>query len=125
MEEEEEEEEDRRRSPRPVTFTLGPEVLGLGPEGDFQTPDAEVYMHFLRSHCCYDAVPTSCKLVVFDTSLEVRPRGTSPGCVGGGIGDPLTPFPALLPDQEGFRGAGGQRGARRPAVGQQDSELRG
>uniref|UniRef100_A0A8B9R0H9 Protein kinase AMP-activated non-catalytic subunit gamma 3 n=1 Tax=Anas platyrhynchos TaxID=8839 RepID=A0A8B9R0H9_ANAPL len=60
----------------PVTFTLGPEVLGLGPEGDFQTPDAEVYMHFLRSHCCYDAVPTSCKLVVFDTSLEVRPRGT-------------------------------------------------
>uniref|UniRef100_A0A493TGP9 Protein kinase AMP-activated non-catalytic subunit gamma 3 n=1 Tax=Anas platyrhynchos platyrhynchos TaxID=8840 RepID=A0A493TGP9_ANAPP len=71
-EEEEEEEEDRRRSPRPVTFTLGPEVLGLGPEGDFQTPDAEVYMHFLRSHCCYDAVPTSCKLVVFDTSLEIK-----------------------------------------------------
>ncbi|KAI6065209.1 5'-AMP-activated protein kinase subunit gamma-3 [Aix galericulata] len=71
-EEEEEEEEDRHRSPRPVTFTLGPEVLGLGPEGDFQTPDAEVYMHFLRSHCCYDAVPTSCKLVVFDTSLEIK-----------------------------------------------------
>lgn len=93
MEEEEEEEEDRRRSPRPVTFTLGPEVLGLGPEGDFQTPDAEVYMHFLRSHCCYDAVPTSCKLVVFDTSLEVRPRGTSGDSLGfgGGIGDPLTP----------------------------------
>uniref|UniRef100_A0A8B9DH73 Protein kinase AMP-activated non-catalytic subunit gamma 3 n=1 Tax=Anser cygnoides TaxID=8845 RepID=A0A8B9DH73_ANSCY len=71
-EEEEEEEDRRRRSPRPVTFTLGPEVLGLGPEGDFQTPDAEVYMHFLRSHCCYDAVPTSCKLVVFDTSLEIK-----------------------------------------------------
>uniref|UniRef100_A0A8B9CXX0 Protein kinase AMP-activated non-catalytic subunit gamma 3 n=1 Tax=Anser brachyrhynchus TaxID=132585 RepID=A0A8B9CXX0_9AVES len=66
------EEDRRRRSPRPVTFTLGPEVLGLGPEGDFQTPDAEVYMHFLRSHCCYDAVPTSCKLVVFDTSLEIK-----------------------------------------------------
>ncbi|XP_009580330.1 PREDICTED: 5'-AMP-activated protein kinase subunit gamma-3-like, partial [Fulmarus glacialis] len=46
-------------------------ILGLGPESEFQSPDAEVYMHFMRSHCCYDAVPTSCKLVVFDISLEV------------------------------------------------------
>ncbi|XP_009707385.1 PREDICTED: 5'-AMP-activated protein kinase subunit gamma-3-like, partial [Cariama cristata] len=69
-EKEEEEEEDRRRSPRPVTFTLGNEILGLGPETEFQSPDAEVYMHFMRSHCCYDAIPTSCKLVVFDISLE-------------------------------------------------------
>nr|XP_010299583.1 PREDICTED: 5'-AMP-activated protein kinase subunit gamma-3-like [Balearica regulorum gibbericeps] len=29
-------------------------------------------MHFMRSHCCYDAVPTSCKLVVFDISLEIK-----------------------------------------------------
>ncbi|XP_030134199.3 5'-AMP-activated protein kinase subunit gamma-3 isoform X2 [Taeniopygia guttata] len=65
--EEEEEEEEYRR---PVTFTLGNEILGLGSETEFQTPDAEVYMHFLRSHCCYDAIPTSCKLVVFDISLE-------------------------------------------------------
>uniref|UniRef100_A0A803VB22 CBS domain-containing protein n=1 Tax=Ficedula albicollis TaxID=59894 RepID=A0A803VB22_FICAL len=65
--EEEEEEEEYRR---PVTFTLGNEILGLGPETEFQNPDAEVYMHFLRSHCCYDAIPTSCKLVVFDISLE-------------------------------------------------------
>ncbi|KAM6080728.1 5'-AMP-activated protein kinase subunit gamma-3 isoform 2-T2 [Theristicus caerulescens] len=70
--EEEEEEEDRRRSPRPITFTLGNEILGLGPESEFQSPDAEVYMHFMRSHCCYDAVPTSCKLVVFDISLEIK-----------------------------------------------------
>ncbi|KAL9848348.1 LOW QUALITY PROTEIN: 5'-AMP-activated protein kinase subunit gamma-3 [Geothlypis trichas] len=67
--EEEEEEEEYRR---PVTFTLGNEILGLGPETEFQTPDAEVYMHFLRSHCCYDAIPTSCKLVVFDVSLEIK-----------------------------------------------------
>ncbi|XP_030807791.1 5'-AMP-activated protein kinase subunit gamma-3 isoform X1 [Camarhynchus parvulus] len=67
--EEEEEEEEYRR---PVTFTLGNEILGLGPETEFQTPDAEVYMHFLRSHCCYDAIPTSCKLVVFDISLEIK-----------------------------------------------------
>uniref|UniRef100_A0A8C4UJ36 Protein kinase AMP-activated non-catalytic subunit gamma 3 n=1 Tax=Falco tinnunculus TaxID=100819 RepID=A0A8C4UJ36_FALTI len=56
--------------PRPVTFTLGNEVLGMSPESEFQSPDAEVYMHFMRSHCCYDAIPTSCKLVVFDVSLE-------------------------------------------------------
>ncbi|NXV02104.1 AAKG3 kinase, partial [Cettia cetti] len=67
--EEEEEEEEYRR---PVTFTLGNEILGLGPETEFQSPDAEVYMHFLRSHCCYDAIPTSCKLVVFDISLEIK-----------------------------------------------------
>lgn len=72
--EEEEEEEEYRR---PVTFTLGNEILGLGPETEFQNPDAEVYMHFLMSHCCYDAIPTSCKLVVFDISLEVITWGMS------------------------------------------------
>ncbi|XP_062434896.1 5'-AMP-activated protein kinase subunit gamma-3 isoform X2 [Rhea pennata] len=73
-EEEEEEDEDRWRGTRPVTFTLGTEMLGLGPdpESEFQSPDAEVYMHFMRSHCCYDAVPTSCKLVVFDITLEIK-----------------------------------------------------
>nr|XP_005498643.1 5'-AMP-activated protein kinase subunit gamma-3 isoform X1 [Columba livia] len=71
-EEGEEEEEDSQRSPRPVTFTLGNELLGLGPESEFQSPDAEIYMHFMRSHCCYDTIPTSCKLVVFDISLEIK-----------------------------------------------------
>ncbi|XP_074766405.1 LOW QUALITY PROTEIN: 5'-AMP-activated protein kinase subunit gamma-3 [Athene noctua] len=77
-EEREEEEEERKKrtggGTRPVTFTLGNEMLGLGPspENEFQSPDAEVYMHFMRSHCCYDAVPTSCKLVVFDVSLEIK-----------------------------------------------------
>ncbi|CAL8338148.1 unnamed protein product [Boreogadus saida] len=28
-------------------------------------------MNFMKSHCCYDAIPTSSKLVVFDTTLEV------------------------------------------------------
>ncbi|XP_071417900.1 5'-AMP-activated protein kinase subunit gamma-3 isoform X2 [Pithys albifrons albifrons] len=69
---EEEEEEEEYRQRRSVTFTLGNEILGLGPEREFQSPDAEVYMHFLRSHCCYDAIPTSCKLVVFDISLEIK-----------------------------------------------------
>uniref|UniRef100_A0A8C2WZM9 Protein kinase, AMP-activated, gamma 3a non-catalytic subunit n=1 Tax=Cyclopterus lumpus TaxID=8103 RepID=A0A8C2WZM9_CYCLU len=34
--------------------------------------DAAVYMNFMKSHSCYDAIPTSCKLVIFDTKLQVR-----------------------------------------------------
>ncbi|RXM94880.1 Histone-lysine N-methyltransferase 2D [Acipenser ruthenus] len=34
--------------------------------------DREVYTHFMKSHRCYDLVPTSSKLVVFDTSLQVQ-----------------------------------------------------
>ncbi|KFQ69810.1 5'-AMP-activated protein kinase subunit gamma-3, partial [Phaethon lepturus] len=93
--EEGEEEEEHRQRPRPVTFTLGNEVLGLGPESEFQTPDAEVYMHFMRSHCCYDAVPTSCKLVVFDISLEVTKQGSSmDGQGGSGLGGAPPHVPA-------------------------------
>lgn len=35
-------------------------------------PNAEAYMTFMKKHCCYDAIPTSCKLVIFDTSLQVK-----------------------------------------------------
>lgn len=38
------------------------------PEPD---PNAEAYMNFMKKHCCYDAIPTSCKLVIFDTTLQV------------------------------------------------------
>lgn len=39
----------------------------------FLAEDSEsgVYMRFMRSHKCYDIVPTSSKLVVFDTTLQV------------------------------------------------------
>ncbi|KAJ8255838.1 hypothetical protein COCON_G00197020 [Conger conger] len=37
-----------------------------------QDLDARVYMKFMRSHCCYDAIPTSSKLVIFDTTLQVK-----------------------------------------------------
>lgn len=121
--EEEEEEEEYRR---PVTFTLGNEILGLGPETEFQTPDAEVYMHFLRSHCCYDAIPTSCKLVVFDVSLEVITWGDEQGWAvkkqTWGSSEPLCTLPA---DQESLFGTGGQRGSCCPSLGQQDTELCG
>lgn len=29
-------------------------------------------MNFMKSHRCYDAIPVSCKLVIFDTKLQVR-----------------------------------------------------
>ncbi|KAG7467361.1 hypothetical protein MATL_G00152570 [Megalops atlanticus] len=35
-------------------------------------PDHNVYMKFMMSHCCYDAIPTSSKLVIFDTTLQVK-----------------------------------------------------
>uniref|UniRef100_A0AAY4AT21 CBS domain-containing protein n=1 Tax=Denticeps clupeoides TaxID=299321 RepID=A0AAY4AT21_9TELE len=35
-------------------------------------PDTEAYTKFMKKHCCYDAIPTSCKLVIFDTSLQVK-----------------------------------------------------
>uniref|UniRef100_A0A3P8S249 Protein kinase, AMP-activated, gamma 3a non-catalytic subunit n=1 Tax=Amphiprion percula TaxID=161767 RepID=A0A3P8S249_AMPPE len=37
-----------------------------------QKADATVYMNFMKSHRCYDAIPTSCKLVIFDTTLQVK-----------------------------------------------------
>ncbi|XP_028988143.1 5'-AMP-activated protein kinase subunit gamma-1 isoform X1 [Betta splendens] len=37
-----------------------------------QEADATVYMNFMKSHCCYDAIPVSCKLVIFDTTLQVK-----------------------------------------------------
>ncbi|XP_008572259.1 PREDICTED: 5'-AMP-activated protein kinase subunit gamma-2 isoform X2 [Galeopterus variegatus] len=43
-------------------------------EFDEEVEDSEsgVYMRFMRSHKCYDIVPTSSKLVVFDTTLQVK-----------------------------------------------------
>ncbi|XP_060754470.1 5'-AMP-activated protein kinase subunit gamma-3 isoform X2 [Neoarius graeffei] len=35
-------------------------------------PGAEAYLNFMKKHSCYDAIPTSCKLVIFDTALQVK-----------------------------------------------------
>uniref|UniRef100_A0A3B5MYP8 Protein kinase, AMP-activated, gamma 3a non-catalytic subunit n=1 Tax=Xiphophorus couchianus TaxID=32473 RepID=A0A3B5MYP8_9TELE len=43
-----------------------PEAL-LVPEAD-----TTVYLNFMKSHTCYDAIPISCKLVIFDTTLQVK-----------------------------------------------------
>lgn len=45
---------------------------GLQKSKSGTVPDAEVYMDFMKKHCCYDAMPTSCKLVIFDTTLQVK-----------------------------------------------------
>ncbi|KAI3370146.1 hypothetical protein L3Q82_024942 [Scortum barcoo] len=37
-----------------------------------EDPEHNVYTRFMKSHRCYDLVPTSSKLVVFDTSLQVK-----------------------------------------------------
>jgi len=33
--------------------------------------ESDIYMRFMKLHKCYDIVPTSSKLVVFDTTLQV------------------------------------------------------
>ncbi|XP_023192147.1 5'-AMP-activated protein kinase subunit gamma-1-like isoform X7 [Xiphophorus maculatus] len=35
-------------------------------------PDTYIYMNFMKSHSCYDAMPRSSKLVIFDTTLQVK-----------------------------------------------------
>ena len=40
-------------------------------------PDSDIYMRFMKSHSCYDIVPTSSKLVVFDTGLQVSKPSSS------------------------------------------------
>uniref|UniRef100_A0A671PF72 5'-AMP-activated protein kinase subunit gamma-1 n=1 Tax=Sinocyclocheilus anshuiensis TaxID=1608454 RepID=A0A671PF72_9TELE len=41
-------------------------------ETHIEDPEYNVYTRFMKSHRCYDLVPTSSKLVVFDTSLQVK-----------------------------------------------------
>ncbi|XP_024291514.1 5'-AMP-activated protein kinase subunit gamma-1 isoform X1 [Oncorhynchus tshawytscha] len=48
------------------------EKLDLNDDGVAAEPDRDIYMRFMKSHCCYDIVPTSSKLVVFDTGLQVK-----------------------------------------------------
>ncbi|XP_016097684.1 5'-AMP-activated protein kinase subunit gamma-1-like isoform X2 [Sinocyclocheilus grahami] len=47
------------------------EKLDLEDEAVEQS-ESDIYMRFMKSHKCYDIVPTSSKLVVFDTSLQVK-----------------------------------------------------
>ncbi|XP_054628926.1 5'-AMP-activated protein kinase subunit gamma-1 isoform X2 [Dunckerocampus dactyliophorus] len=53
-----------------------PSQVSFPANGEMQKQEADVtvYMNFMKSHCCYDAIPTSCKLVIFDTKLQVSTR---------------------------------------------------
>ncbi|XP_012384158.1 5'-AMP-activated protein kinase subunit gamma-3 isoform X2 [Dasypus novemcinctus] len=44
----------------------------LGWDDELRKPGAQVYMHFMQEHTCYDAMATSSKLVIFDTTLEIK-----------------------------------------------------
>ncbi|KAI1902254.1 hypothetical protein AGOR_G00042810 [Albula goreensis] len=49
------------------------EKLELDTEGTaVEESESDIYMRFMKSHKCYDIVPTSSKLVVFDTALQVK-----------------------------------------------------
>ncbi|XP_007907784.2 5'-AMP-activated protein kinase subunit gamma-1 isoform X1 [Callorhinchus milii] len=56
----------------PATATIIEDFEKLNPAGDVNDSNDYVYTCFMKSHRCYDLVPTSSKLVVFDTSLQVK-----------------------------------------------------
>ncbi|XP_037703034.1 5'-AMP-activated protein kinase subunit gamma-1 isoform X6 [Choloepus didactylus] len=47
-------------------------LLTIPPYADTPESNNSVYTSFMKSHRCYDLIPTSSKLVVFDTSLQVK-----------------------------------------------------
>ncbi|XP_007501773.2 5'-AMP-activated protein kinase subunit gamma-3 isoform X2 [Monodelphis domestica] len=61
-------------SPERATRSPSPQVLlpKLGWDGELLRPGAQIYMHFMQEHNCYDAMATSSKLVIFDTMLEIK-----------------------------------------------------
>ncbi|XP_014464483.1 5'-AMP-activated protein kinase subunit gamma-2 isoform X3 [Alligator mississippiensis] len=58
--------------PQPAAAPEGMlEKLELDEEA-LEESESDIYVRFMRSHKCYDIVPTSSKLVVFDTTLQVK-----------------------------------------------------
>lgn len=58
--------------------TPTPTLFGPSAEPD---PDTFIYMNFMKTHTCYDAIPTSSKLVIFDTTLQVGKTQVCPPVV--------------------------------------------
>uniref|UniRef100_A0A3Q2CN63 5'-AMP-activated protein kinase subunit gamma-1-like n=1 Tax=Cyprinodon variegatus TaxID=28743 RepID=A0A3Q2CN63_CYPVA len=67
MDEYEEEEVLSMRSKGASSYATYPMAPPAGTD-----PDAYIYMNFMKSHSCYDAMPRSSKLVIFDTTLQVK-----------------------------------------------------
>ncbi|XP_060784339.1 5'-AMP-activated protein kinase subunit gamma-1 [Neoarius graeffei] len=66
-------------SPSPVTYSPSSRPVYSSTEAMFEKldlsdgePSYDIYTHFLKCHRCYDLIPTSSKLVVFDTTLQVK-----------------------------------------------------
>ncbi|CAF1577689.1 unnamed protein product, partial [Adineta ricciae] len=60
-------------SDRPSTYCIRP--TSSSPTSDMDDTfisDDEVYTHFMKTHTCYDIMPKSSKLVIFDTQLAVK-----------------------------------------------------
>ncbi|TKC34513.1 hypothetical protein EI555_014281 [Monodon monoceros] len=60
---------EERPAPCPSPQALLPR---LGWDDELQKPGAQVYMHFMQEHTCYDAMATSSKIVIFDTMLQIK-----------------------------------------------------
>ncbi|XP_074982105.1 5'-AMP-activated protein kinase subunit gamma-2 isoform X4 [Caretta caretta] len=59
-------------SPQPPAASEGMlEKLELDDEASEES-ESDIYVRFMKSNKCYDIVPTSSKLVVFDTTLQVK-----------------------------------------------------
>nr|XP_057938355.1 5'-AMP-activated protein kinase subunit gamma-3b isoform X1 [Doryrhamphus excisus]XP_057938356.1 5'-AMP-activated protein kinase subunit gamma-3b isoform X1 [Doryrhamphus excisus]XP_057938357.1 5'-AMP-activated protein kinase subunit gamma-3b isoform X1 [Doryrhamphus excisus]XP_057938358.1 5'-AMP-activated protein kinase subunit gamma-3b isoform X1 [Doryrhamphus excisus]XP_057938359.1 5'-AMP-activated protein kinase subunit gamma-3b isoform X1 [Doryrhamphus excisus] len=72
MELDEDEDEDERDSAFMATGAAGPPSTGVQAPPAGLERDAFIYMNFMKHHSCYDAIPTSSKLVIFDTTLQVK-----------------------------------------------------
>ncbi|XP_057319535.1 dentin sialophosphoprotein isoform X2 [Microplitis mediator] len=42
------------------------------PKSDLEKDETQIYVKFFKFHKCYDLIPTSAKLVIFDTKLAVK-----------------------------------------------------
>ncbi|XP_055007508.1 5'-AMP-activated protein kinase subunit gamma-1-like isoform X2 [Boleophthalmus pectinirostris] len=68
------------KPPISLSYSTSQQVYGLFEgmleklelDDDAAEPESDIYMRFMKSHKCYDIVPTSSKLVVFDTALQVK-----------------------------------------------------
>ncbi|XP_053373838.1 5'-AMP-activated protein kinase subunit gamma-2-like isoform X10 [Mercenaria mercenaria] len=61
----------RPESPNTVKFNLDGEMERMEIEDLDENSDV-VFAKFMRAHKCYDIIPTSAKLVIFDTQLNVK-----------------------------------------------------
>ncbi|XP_076014275.1 uncharacterized protein LOC143006841 isoform X2 [Genypterus blacodes] len=67
-----------RQTPPPVSpvkerLVMLSDAMSEQPEpDDAEESEEDIYIRFMKCHKCYDIIPTSSKLVVFDTTLQVK-----------------------------------------------------